>query len=540
MMLFIAVERNDAKQIVHFFEELKDRYPELSIPFDKIVAVGKAYLGLGEFERALMVFRGTAEASYLKEAGVATTLEQMGEVKASIAFLMRLLQSYPDLNTIRVSLYSIGQRLASIAASMPPGAPVDEKVGKREELRQTALYVLREFLVLYPEDPLAEEVSFAWATTHLEAGDLKAALAVAQAALARYPDSVFEDELLYTAGYAHFALGQHPEAFADLEKVAEGTFPQPGGGKGPSENKWHAVYLEGQIHHALNEPAKALAEYRKVEDRFADAAEAADYFLRKEVSIPEVTTFALEDTPELTLSYRNLKEVDVKIYKVDLMRLYLMEKSLNDIRGVQLYGIHPQIEQTVALGDGKDYRQMEKKLALDLKEPGAYLVVLRGGDLLTTGMVLRSDLKVDVQEDLDAGRIRVNVKRNADFVGAAHVKVIGTGNQDFQSGDTDLRGIFVAGDLVGRATVIVKKDDQYAFYRGTGIHQPARYRPPSPPQGRQNQQREQLDKKLKGGDFDALDNNFQYNARNRAQQLQWLQSEVLNKKQQGVEVYRTK
>jgi hypothetical protein len=48
-----------------------------------------------------------------------------------------------------------------------------------------------------------------------------------------------------------------------------------------------------------------------------------------------------------------------------------------------------------------------------------------------------------------------------------HVKVIGSGNSDFQSGETDLRGIFVADDIRGTSTVIARSGkDRYAFYRG--------------------------------------------------------------------------
>ncbi|MEE9126307.1 MAG: alpha-2-macroglobulin family protein, partial [Planctomycetota bacterium] len=240
MMLFVAVDQKDSKSIVRFFEVLKEQYPELVIPFDKIVAVGKAYLDLGEFEQAVMVFRATAESSYLKEAAVAKTLENLGEVKASVRFLRELLKSYPDINTIRISLYSIGQQLAAMASRIPPGAPVNEKVGRPAQLRAASLDVFREFLIRFPEDPLAEEVSFAWATTLVEGKDLKGALAVAQAALQRYPDSTFEDELLYTVGYVDFALGKHEEAFRILKRVATEEFPLPNGGRGPSENRYHA------------------------------------------------------------------------------------------------------------------------------------------------------------------------------------------------------------------------------------------------------------------------------------------------------------
>lgn len=539
MLLFVAIEKRDTAQIVRCFEDLKDRYQDLVIPFDKIVAVGKAYLDQGEFERSLMVFRAAAEASFVKEAAVATTLENAGEVKASARFLRRLIQTYPDLNTIRVSLYSLAQKEAGLAAAQTPGAPVNERVGRADELRAAALHGLREFLVLYPEDTLAEEVSFAWATTLLEGKDVAGALRVAQDALARYPGSTFEDEELYTVGYCHFALGKHDEAFAVLDRVVKETFVLPGGGRGPSENKFHAIYLQGQIHHALGHPDKALACYEQVKERFSDAGEATDYFLRKALSLPEVSSIAMADKAEIAISYRNVEKVEVKVYRVDLMRLYLLEKSLNDIRGVELHGINPFATLQVTLGDGRDYRTKEKKIELALDKAGAYLVVARGSDLLATGMVLKSDLKIEAQESLDVGRARVNVKRGEAFLTGAHVKVVGSGgDQAFKSGDTDLRGIFVADNLVGMATVIVKKDDEYAFYRGTGIHQPQSYVPQQ--QIMAPSRAPQRPEFRKGSEFDALNNNINFNQLNRARQSQWLQQEVLNKPQQGVEVYKTK
>ncbi len=536
MLLFVAIARKDAAATVRHFEVLKDRYADLVIPFEKIVAIGQAYIDLGEFERALMVFRAAAEASFLKDAAVATTLEQLGEIDAATRFLHRLIGAYPDLNLIRSSLYSVAQKQADLAARMASDAPIDPKVGSAKALRAAALQSLREFLVHYPDDPLAEEVSFAWANTHIEGRDLDAALAVSEAALARYPGSVLTDEFLYTAGYAHFALGRPEPAFAILRRVAEETFPRPDGSKGPSENRDHAIYLQGQIHHALGQPAEALAAYEKVKTLFSDAAEATDYFLRKRLSLPEVTTLAVKDKPAVEVSYRNVERATVKVYRVDLMRLYLLEKSLNDIRGVQLHGIRPYAELTLELGNGRDYRMQTKTLELRLDEPGAYLVVLSGGDLLASGMVLRSDLKIEAQESLDVGRIRVNVKADQAVVADAHVKVIGAGDQRFRSGESDLRGVFVADELVGEATVIVKKGDQYAFYRGTGIHQPAQFRPApaqtmAPSDATRNEQ-------YKG--FDAFSNNRALNNDNRGKQLQWLQDEVLKKQQRGVEVYRTK
>ena len=56
---------------------------------------------------------------------------------------------------------------------------------------------------------------------------------------------------------------------------------------------------------------------------------------------------------------------------------------------------------------------------------------------------------------------------NKGYRANVHVKAIGSSDDEFQSGDTDLRGIFVAEGLNGTATVIARQDGRYAFYRGT-------------------------------------------------------------------------
>ena len=76
---------------------------------------------------------------------------------------------------------------------------------------------------------------------------------------------------------------------------------------------------------------------------------------------------------------------------------------------------------------------------------------------------------MEVQEDTASGRIRVNVRDvvSNTYREGVHVKVIGSADGVFKSGKTDLRGIFIADDVSGVATVIARDDkDRYAFYRG--------------------------------------------------------------------------
>ena len=71
------------------------------------------------------------------------------------------------------------------------------------------------------------------------------------------------------------------------------------------------------------------------------------------------------------------------------------------------------------------------------------------------------------------------------YVADVHVKVIGTRNPDFVSGETDLRGVFVADTIQGATTVIAEAGaGRYAFYRGTlelGPPPAAEAKPPAPP-----------------------------------------------------------
>jgi hypothetical protein len=151
------------------------------------------------------------------------------------------------------------------------------------------------------------------------------------------------------------------------------------------------------------------------------------------------------------------------------MKFSLLRRNLGGIAAINLAGIRPLHEASVKLGDGLDYRDRTQKLALPLKDEGAYLVVCRGDDLHASGLVLVTPLVVEVQEDAASGRVRTTVKDvKADrYVNNVQVKVIGSSNDDFVAGDTDLRGVFVADGIHGRSTVIARAESsRYAFFRG--------------------------------------------------------------------------
>src|SRR5262249_55678362 len=152
---------------------------------------------------------------------------------------------------------------------------------------------------------------------------------------------------------------------------------------------------------ARRDPGKALEYYRQVAERFTDAADAIRSFTRKDLHVPEISVIRPETNhpaiglrsiapqaprgaenaaakPEIKLDYRNIAEADVKVYPVDLMRLYLTRRNLDEVAGIDLAGITPLFETTVALGKGEDYSDKLKSIELPLEKEGAYLVMIRG------------------------------------------------------------------------------------------------------------------------------------------------------------------
>jgi hypothetical protein len=257
----------------------------------------------------------------------------------------------------------------------------------------------------------------------------------------------------------HFWKRNYEPALGAAKVVADGQ----------SKDRDFARYILGQIHHARGEPSDAIQWYRTVAEQYPDAKQSIDYFERKSIKLDEVNIFRPGEAVELEIEYRNVKDAAIQVYKVDLMKLYLREKNLSNITAVNLAGISPQATLDIKLGDGKDYVDKTKDATLALKDEGAYLVIVRGDDLFTSGLVLITPLAIEVQEDAVSGRVRANVVNKETGVRPAevHVKAIGSADEQFRAGETDLRGLFIADGLNGEATVIAREGEaRYAFYRG--------------------------------------------------------------------------
>jgi len=441
MLLDVYLDLGPAAQVVHYFEIIKEKWPAEEIPFAKILKIGAAYHELGEYERSYLIFRATVEGSFLVESRVAGFLQSQGEFVRSVEVM-----AAQDARLRKQKINSV-------------------------DLIRRAWEMLESFLTAWPEDPAADQAAFAAANALLELKAYEQAAEACQRYAERYAESELLDSFWYVIAYCRFALGQHQAAMEMCNKVAQAKRIDPRTGREvEANNKWQAVYILGQIHHSLGEADKAIEQYKRVADRFPDARQSIEYFTRKAISLPEVTTVRPGKPAELELDFRNIAACDVKVYRIDLMKFSLLKRDLEGITRINLAGIRPYYETSLELGDGKDYCDRTHRFKLPLEEEGAYLVVCRGESLHTSGLVLVTPLEVEVQEDAASGRVRTTVKDTLTdrFLRDVHVKVIGSANEDFVAGQTDLRGVFVADGIAGTTTVIAQADKaRYAFYRGS-------------------------------------------------------------------------
>ncbi|MBI5866074.1 MAG: outer membrane protein assembly factor BamD [Planctomycetes bacterium] len=597
MLLGCALARQDAEGVVDYFEILKEKYPTLLVPFEQIIRVADAYARTNQHERAYLIYRATADASFTTDTAIGGVLQGEGRFLDGVDFLENLWLEFPDTPQIESLTYAFAQALyaqadnAGALRQRRPGKAVFARPGggelppkvTRGAIIQEAIDALERFVTLHPLSPIADEAAYSLASAYLDLDQAETAIARAQQWIETFPKSRWQDRYRYIQALGHFKLGHFDQARQLAEQVAASTVRDEQGVERPSPNRALALYIIGQIHHAMGESAKAIEFYRKVKEQFSDAAQALNWFERRFIRMPEVTLFHPDSqgfresdewerhlkakaatkpgvvtisvpdlskpskaaasvgedapkypTPFVELGFRNLQSAVLQVYRVDLMKLALVEKNLSQIAAVNLAGIKPLIERTVTLADGLSYKDQSLRVQLDLPVrkdssdvTGAYLVICRSDELLASGLVLVTPLALEVQETPGDTQVRVNVVDALTRGGLkdVHVKVIGSAMDRFISGESDLRGLFAAGGVFGAPTAIARDaGGHFAFYRSEAVAIAAATK--AEPQGPAQQQADYF------GNLRMENRKFQTDNDARLQQI------YKGKQQRGVEVQR--
>ncbi len=449
----------NSQQLVEVFEVLRERQPDLYVPLNRVQVVGHAYRRMGEFERAMLVHQATINASFKRDVKVSGDIADRQLFEDSIRFASDLWLAYPDTPVTTNAYFGIAQTVVNQASKTEIGSAF---------LRMQAIHRLETFRTLYPINPLSDDAALSQVNLLLDLEDYENATRLAQQSAQIFADSQFLSSFQYMQSLAAFSQNNFQQAIEYAILVANGN----------SENKNLAQYILGQIFHARNLPEKAIQWYKQVGSIYPDAKESIEYFQQQKLSIPEATIRQPKAKKIIDLTYRNIDKVQIEIYQVDLMKLFLRQNSLSQMSQIRLAGVEPQLKKEIKLDHSQPYIDHKQQLELNLPEIGAYLIICRGDQIntltseFTSGLLLVTPLEIAVQTVGDRLRLYLKDSVTGQYQSKVHLKAIGSDSQKFVSGQTDMRGVFLVDGLIGRPTVIAKSniDDSgaiaYAFYRG--------------------------------------------------------------------------
>ena len=107
MLLYGHLATYQPRKIVEDFETIREKSPELVIPFETLLVIGRAYADIGEHERAYLGWRALAEASYLEDSRVAAVLRDRGKPLEAVSFLLSLWRECPDEASIESDFFAL-------------------------------------------------------------------------------------------------------------------------------------------------------------------------------------------------------------------------------------------------------------------------------------------------------------------------------------------------------------------------------------------------------------------------------------------------
>ena len=473
MLLDLSIHFENTKGCVSYFESLKQFNPELYLSLEQVLAIGRAYRDLGEHERASTMFMATISETFNRDMRVAGVLEDHGTFAPTSKMLGRLWREYPDLPAVVATRLSHADTMMK-AAEIAHKDESLRRVGRdRASLLVESILVLREFMALYPDHALAADAGLNLVSAHLELEDYEQVALLAGRLAERFTEPKVRDDFRYTRAVASWFEDRPEDAKDLLLGIADAVYVDDRGAETQSVNRDLSYYLLGQIHHAAGQLDKATSYYGRVKWSFTEAKELFIELQATRLGLPEVTEVLPGRRVTVPLDFKGVDEVELLLYPVDLMTLYLREGDLESVAQVNLAGIAPAFQKSYDLTPELGLGLSHVDLKLDSLETGAYLAMARAEGLFASGLVLVTDLALLVNEDTGLGQVRAQVTRDGAkaFVEGADIRVVGSGDGAFQAGKTDKRGLFVSRGVVGQATVIARFGErEYAFHRGEVTH----------------------------------------------------------------------
>ncbi|MEM7518418.1 MAG: MG2 domain-containing protein, partial [Planctomycetota bacterium] len=157
-----------------------------------------------------------------------------------------------------------------------------------------------------------------------------------------------------------------------------------------------------------------------------------------------VRTRRANEAVKLLVTARNIEELEVEIYELDLEAYFLKHATYEHVEQLDLDLIAPNQRFEHEIEDYEPYALHEIELTLPVEGPGTWVAVVRGENLYSTTLVRRSDLEMIVHGTAEEALVWVEDTANSAPAAGARVLLSQTapdGTQEWTETLTDDRGI---------------------------------------------------------------------------------------------------
>ncbi|QDV08536.1 MG2 domain protein [Planctomycetes bacterium Poly30] len=469
LLLFASLKAEAAggssneRSLVDWFEILKERDPNLFVSFDDTLRIAAAYRSIGEPLRSNLLYKAVIDETLGEDLRVASALDGAGEWMRASELAARIWRRYPDSPAADDADLALANRLIERGLDAN-GEPAMTAAQRSALVLQGISRMRRKVAIGDRRGTVAADAGLALVATYAQAEQWDRAADRAELFGRAFEDPLYRDSFRYSEAVARWsnvgagdAQGEERRAVEILESIASEPFQSKDGSTRWSPNRDLALYILAQIFHARREPGKAEAYYERVDQAFADARAALQELRAERLKLEEdVVRVRPGEAAKIRFDHKGIERVNVLVYPVDLLTLALRERDLSKVTTVDLAGVTPTLESSIEVKRSV-LRPAEAEIEVQLERPGAYLAMLRGGEIHRSALLLATDLELDVVLPGDGSvRVQTMLSSTGGFAEGAAIRILGETSGQVESLKTDRRGVATADGLRGRVTVIAR------------------------------------------------------------------------------------
>ncbi|MCG8650803.1 MAG: tetratricopeptide repeat protein, partial [Pirellulales bacterium] len=254
---------------------------------------------------------------------------------------------------------------------------------QREKRYDEARNVWQTFLNKYPLDPRSPRVLYQF-------GQMKSAAAM-EKHLARIKDAMDRGDSPQSIRMSDECDKLFQEAIADWRRLVS-KYP------GTNEASQAAYMIGTTLEDRLGRLPEALDAYKSVQGPLEQRAQQRITILTApQLEIVTERKFRSDEKPRIKLTTRNVKEVTVKAYRVDMTDYFRKMHLASGIETLDIALIDPDSQFVHKVEDFEEYRRLDGDIEIPVDGVGVTAVTVSSEKLEATTMVVVSDLDVIVK-----------------------------------------------------------------------------------------------------------------------------------------------